>query len=106
MKPREEILAAALILSVWLNFGMGTMLARWVREGVVNHSASKDSELLVQARDGWLWIEVRDGNGDLWFGKAQNITAALDHAALVQQEAEKLSALDALTNPAPGMNKK
>ena len=69
MKTREKLLAAALFLSVWLNFGMGTMLARWVREGTVNHSAPMDSKLQVQARDGWLWIEVRDSKGDLWFGK-------------------------------------
>ena len=103
MKTREKLLATALFLSVWLNFGMGSMLVKWVREGAVKHSAPMDSKLEVQARDGWLWIEVRDSKGDLWFGKAPNRTAALDHAALVQQEAEKLSPLDALANPRPGV---
>ena len=100
---RLVLLAAALFLSVWLKFGMGSMLVKWVREVAVNHSAPMDSKLQVQARDGWLWIEVRDSKGDQLFGKAHNRTAALDHATLVQHEAEKLSPLDALINPRPGL---
>ena len=100
MRPastREKLLAAALLLSACLNFGMGSMLARWVREGVVTHDAPKDAQLWVEARDGYVWLEVRDQKNHPWFAGAYNRSDALKYAALVEQEAEKLAPINSDT---------